>query len=214
MNGAHDCGASVLTPTRALSAAHCYRRNTPPSIYSIKAGSTFRLDQGDTNGQIRTLTHFILHPDYTGTPSTRSDVAVLSWQRPLVFGRNVRPVVLARPGYVVPYGRLGVTSGWGLTAPGQLPLRLQVVAQPFVSNVNCNRAYPGLITNVMVCAGWPQGGRGSCTGDSGGPLVDTTSATRYTQVGIVSWGAGCAQPNRPGVYARVSQFNAWIRRHM
>ena len=58
----------------------------------------------------------------------------------------------------------------------------------------------------MICAGLTEGGKDSCQGDSGGPMVDSEGR----QVGVVSWGYGCAYPGYPGVYAEVSAFIDFI----
>ncbi|XP_076227652.1 trypsin-1 [Nomia melanderi] len=62
---------------------------------------------------------------------------------------------------------------------------------------------------VNICAGVEEGGKDSCQGDSGGPLL-----CNGTQVGIVSWGFGCARPGLPGVYTRLDVYLDWINQSL
>lgn len=48
--------------------------------------------------------------------------------------------------------------------------------------------------------------------DSGGPMVYYNETDdRWTLVGVVSLGLGCARPGLPGIYTRVSDFVSWIQ---
>ena len=58
-------------------------------------------------------------------------------------------------------------------------------------------------------------GQDSCQGDSGGPLIaksdtSTRTDTRYSWIGIVSFGVGCAEPGYPGAYTRAACFLGFI----
>jgi trypsin len=76
-----------------------------------------------------------------------------------------------------------------------------------------DETYDGQITPNMMCAKDPN--QDACQGDSGGPLVvhghRGPDGSDDVQVGVVSWGIGCAQESFPGVYSRVSKAYEWIR---
>ena len=81
---------------------------------------------------------------------------------------------------------------------------------PVVSDGSCRDSYGDkLIERVMVCAGYDGGGRDSCNGDSGGPLLVPDGSSRL-QVGVVSWGYGCALPGLPGVYAETAGLRDFL----
>ena len=87
---------------------------------------------------------------------------------------------------------------------------LMQVELPLVGEETCRKAYPGAaIDGRTLCAGLRKGGKDSCQGDSGGPLV-VRDGDEWVQVGVVSWGAGCAKPGKYGVYTHTGAFADWV----
>lgn len=110
-------------------------------------------------------------------------------------------------------GQKLVVTGWGAVREGGgIALDLQVVTVHLVKRASCENFYNGgdiQIHKSMICAGVLEGGKDACQGDSGGPLVLQKNGS-YEQVGVVSWGYGCARPNYPGVYSNVDYLREWI----
>lgn len=96
---------------------------------------------------------------------------------------------------------------------GATPSQLQKVTVPVVDRATCKEAYstptPLEITDNMFCAGLPQGGQDACQGDSGGPIVQGD-----VLIGVVSWGTGCARPNKYGVYTRLANYDSFLKQYL
>uniref|UniRef100_A0A4W5MGA0 Peptidase S1 domain-containing protein n=1 Tax=Hucho hucho TaxID=62062 RepID=A0A4W5MGA0_9TELE len=190
-SGSHVCGGSLVNKEWVIVR---YREHKALSLVD------------------RTSRAIVLHPAYDGSTHD-NDIALLRLSSPVNFTDYIFPICLAASDSVFHKGTESWVTGWGNANEGDPlppPQTLQEVEVPVVGNTQCDCLNGvGSITDNMLCAGALEGGKDSCQGDSGGPMVVKHNSV-WVQSGVVSWGYGCARPNLPGVYTRVSSYQSWI----
>jgi secreted trypsin-like serine protease len=155
------------------------------------------------------VSQVVVEPDYLATSGY--DITLLKLASPAAQAPT--QVAGASEGSLWTAGTTETIAGWGTTSEGgDTPDTLQAAQVPVTTDAYCAGAYSDFDPTTMVCAGFPQGGVDTCQGDSGGPLFGRTAAGDLKLVGATSFGDGCAQAGKPGVYARVADtaLRTWI----
>ncbi|XP_040923039.1 hyaluronan-binding protein 2-like [Toxotes jaculatrix] len=208
----HICGGILLKSCWVLTAAHCVE---PATEFQVVLGGV-NVDKQEEMDQTIPVIETFVHENYRETPSALyNDIALLKLKvtdNPYCAKETHFVKTVCLPDQTFPAGKQCVISGWGATETQDYSSQLLNARVLLISEERCKTplVYGNLLDNSMLCAGTLQGGIDSCQGDSGGPLVCEQNGTHYI-TGVVSWGHGCGEKNKPGVYANVHTFINWIK---
>lgn len=195
------CDGSMYTTQIVLTAAHCVNRTGANTSITIVGGAV----DLQSPSALKTNSSYVYRAP--GYPGNYADWALIKLAKPLNL-----PTLPTTKDATLNSGTFTIL-GWGADRENGSQQRYLLKAQvPFVTDTACGAAYKAKFdAKSMLCAGnLKTGGVDTCQGDSGGPMVNRNAAGQWIQVGIVSWGTGCARPNYPGVYTEVSTFTTAI----
>ncbi|XP_014715659.1 transmembrane protease serine 11A isoform X1 [Equus asinus] len=206
-NNVHQCGATLISNTWLITAAHCFKNNANPREWTVSFGTTINPPLMKRN-----IKRIIVHERYH-SPARECDIAVVQFSPRVTFTDDVRRVCLPEASASFqPNSTVYITGFGALFYGGESQNNLREARLKIISDDVCKQphVYGSDIKFGMFCAGYLEGIYDACRGDSGGPLVVKDPTDTWYLIGIVSWGDNCGQKNKPGVYTNVAYYRNWI----
>ncbi|XP_062499174.1 coagulation factor X-like, partial [Corticium candelabrum] len=223
------CGGALISDCFILTAAHCVSDLKPDNL-TVVLGDTERYVK-EYSEKTFAVDKIHIHNSYKhNSGSLNYDIALLQLKCNVSCSPYVRKVCLPTKADFGYYraGTSCIVAGWGATEKRELGAKrthkttsLKELHLPIADKAACLDSTSDYlkhdITNYTVCAGDGTGNNDACDGDSGGPLFCKRENDKeigpdsYVIVGIVSWGEGCGQVGKYGVFTHLLNLMDWVR---
>ncbi|XP_063220730.1 plasminogen-like [Bacillus rossius redtenbacheri] len=221
--GGHICGATIIASLWTMTAAHCLLHDTNVTFFSAEELRMVRGADGmdcrmsyitRRKTEERDVYGVYVHSLFIFS-IVLNDIALVKVREPWDRSAKHVPMMLSQWSEVNQFVRHSCTVvGWGSTnAAGctgnvvnKIYARLKMARKDIIDMEECRRMVAATIMVVdfqNLCT--YNNGSNNCQGGTGGPLL-----CNETQVGIVSWGQGCAHVDSPSVHVRVDYHLDWI----
>ena len=153
--------------------------------------------------------------DHFDSDTIDNDIALLKLAKPAAEGENIGYACVPETEDRIPVNTLCYAVGWGKMKDTHLfgTDVLREAPVPLVSQDKCQEAFDYEIMDTQMCAGYRRGGVDTCAGDSGGPLMcemERDGVTQWYAYGVTSFGEGCGDKGKYGIYSNVTKFSDWV----
>ncbi|XP_026325329.1 collagenase-like [Hyposmocoma kahamanoa] len=217
INGkASVCGASLVTLTRLVTAAHCWKDSSYKAISMLVVLGSLSIFIKEKSGQSVSTSDVVVHPNFDAQ-KILNDVAVIRLKNKVKITKTVQVVRLPTRNmlektfeeyraYIAGFGRMSSNS------IVDSHVRLGYKKIKVIGNEKCKDYYGDVLKPTYICAGAPDGA--ACRGDSGGPLAYKTKS-QYYLIGVSSFGPlDCGESSAPSVFSRITSYIDWIQKQL